>query len=166
MPIKKLVSNSELLSWGTNMCPFLRNTLALFLLVLMTATPLYADNSSGRGLLGAVFSELEKQSIRDYYRGRYGSDISDEKEVGKKSKKKKAKGKKGKKHKGLPPGLAKQLKRNGRLPPGLAKRDLPEGLDQMLPERSGKWERVVVDNDVLLIEQATGLIIDILQDVF
>lgn len=159
------------------MQPLLRNTLALFILTLMTTAPLYADSSSGRGLLGAVFSELEKQAIKDYYGGRYNSDMSDQREAGKKTnKKKKSKGKKGKNHKALPPGLAKrdrlppglakQLKRNGRLPPGLAKRELPEGLDQLLPERSRQWERVVVDNDVLLIEQATGLILDILQDVF
>lgn len=66
----------------------------------------------------------------------------------------------------LPPGLAKQLERNGRLPPGLEKRDLPEGLDRLLPPRGHGQERVAVDNDVLLIETATGLILDILRDVF
>ncbi|MEJ1298666.1 MAG: hypothetical protein RPU64_13760 [Candidatus Sedimenticola sp. (ex Thyasira tokunagai)] len=62
-------------------------------------------------------------------------------------------------------GLAKQLERNGRLPPGLEKRDLPNDLERMLPARSDEYKRVVIDSDVLLIEEATGLILDILKDV-
>lgn len=75
-------------------------------------------------------------------------------------------------HKGLPPGLAKrdtlppglamQLERNGRLPPGLDGRALPEDLERRLPRRVGT-RRVILDNDVVLIEEGTRVILDILR---
>ncbi|MES9964688.1 MAG: hypothetical protein ABW116_14245 [Candidatus Sedimenticola sp. 20ELBAFRAG] len=143
------------------------------LCITLTGT---ASTSQAGDVLGAVFSEMEKQAIEDYYKGRYGRSI-DREESGKRAKKHKSKGKgKSKKKKGLPPGLAKretlppglakQLKEKGRLPPGLEKRDLPEGLDRMLPETLPGQKRVIIDNDVMLIEEATGLILDILKDVF
>ena len=58
-----------------------------------------------------------------------------------------------------------QYQRNGTLPPGLAKRDLPADLSQRLPRPRFGTERVAVDNDVLLIQQSTGVILDILTDV-
>jgi len=63
----------------------------------------------------------------------------------------------------LPPGIAKKLARGGTLPPGIAKRYLPNDLLVQLPARPG-YQWVVVDNDVLLIAAATGLIVDILAD--
>ena len=65
----------------------------------------------------------------------------------------------------LPPGLQKQLERNGTLPPGLAKRGLPEDLGRMLPRRQDSQERVIVENDVVLVEKVTGRILDILYGV-
>jgi len=65
----------------------------------------------------------------------------------------------------LPPGLAKQLKEKGRLPPGIAKRDLPEDLRARLPKRPDGQEVAVVDNDVVLVNAATGIILDVLNDV-
>jgi hypothetical protein len=62
----------------------------------------------------------------------------------------------------LPPGLAMQLERNGKLPPGLAKRDLPSDLDDLLPRRRGGLERLIVEEDVVLIDRETGTIMDIL----
>jgi Ni/Co efflux regulator RcnB len=64
----------------------------------------------------------------------------------------------------LPPGIAKKVARGGSLPPGIAKRYLPNELLGQLPPRPGcQW--VVVGTDVLLIAAATGLIVDILDDV-
>ena len=63
----------------------------------------------------------------------------------------------------LPPGIAKKVARGGTLPPGIAKRYLPEDLLVQLPPRPG-YQWVVVDNDVVLIAAATGLIVDILAD--
>ncbi len=65
----------------------------------------------------------------------------------------------------LPPGLAMQLERNGTLPPGLAKRNLPSDLDDLLPWRRGGLERLIVEEDVVLIDRTTGVIMDILDGV-
>ncbi len=76
---------------------------------------------------------------------------------------KKAKGK-GKGNKALPQGIAMKLQRGGTLPPGIAKRDLPRDLLGQLPSRPHGQDYAIVDNDVVLIEAATGLILDILED--
>ncbi len=123
------------------------------------------------------FSEEERKRIRDYFldkilkTGKSNQD-SEEQGSGKKGRKK-AKKNKGKSNKmppglakkeSLPPGLAKQLKKNGTLPPGLEKRSLPAGLEGKLITRK-EHNRVIVDRDVVLIEKATGKILDILKDV-
>jgi len=64
----------------------------------------------------------------------------------------------------LPPGIARKVARGGELPPGIAKRYLPNDLLVQLPPRPG-YEWVVVGTDVLLIAVATGLIVDLLDDV-
>ena len=64
----------------------------------------------------------------------------------------------------LPPGLQKQIQRNGSLPPGLAKRGLPGDLRGQLPRRRGQDYRVV-GNDIVLIETATNVILDIMKGV-
>ena len=103
-------------------------------------------------------------------------DKQGKKDKGKKDNKgKKDKGKSKGKSKGLPPGLAKrdqlppglqrQLERNGRLPAGLAKRDLPADLMSRLPRRTSSQEVTVVDNDVVLLDKATGVILDVIKDV-
>jgi hypothetical protein len=67
--------------------------------------------------------------------------------------------------KGLPPGIQKNLARGKPLPPGIAKRYPPDDLLVRLPPRPG-YERVIVGNDVLLVAAATGVILDVLVDVF
>ncbi|MCZ6862656.1 MAG: hypothetical protein O7I42_20695 [Alphaproteobacteria bacterium] len=64
----------------------------------------------------------------------------------------------------LPPGLQKHIQRTGRLPPGLEKRTLPGDLRSRLPRRAGQDYRVV-GTDIVLIETATNLILDIMQGV-
>lgn len=61
----------------------------------------------------------------------------------------------------LPPGLQKHIQRTGRLPPGLEKRGLPNDLLGLMPRRTGQNYRVV-GNDIMLIEAATGLILDVI----
>lgn len=68
-------------------------------------------------------------------------------------------------NKGLPPGIAKNLERGKPLPPGIAKQQLPEGLVAALPAAPRGFERIVVDEKVLLVEIATQVIHDILVDV-
>jgi hypothetical protein len=109
-----------------------------------------------------VFSEIQKQIINDYY-GKSAAKVG------------KGKGKGKGKHKGkskqLPPGLAKRsqlppgLAKKSKLPPGLAKRDIPSDLAARLGVPPHGTEHAIVDSDVLLIETATGVVLDILKDV-
>ncbi len=64
----------------------------------------------------------------------------------------------------LPPGLQKHIDRTGQLPPGLQKRVLPGDLRNQLPRRAGQDFRVVGD-DIVLIEFATNLVLDVMQGV-
>lgn len=61
----------------------------------------------------------------------------------------------------MPPGLAKKQQ----LPPGLAKRELPQDLHTELPPLDERLERVIVDHSVVLVERATGRVLDILENV-
>ncbi len=112
-----------------------------------------------------VFSEIERRIIERYF----GKTEAPEEE-----KAEKGKGAKGKskamphglaKRETLPPGLARHVERHGTLPPGLQKRDLPDDLASLLPETPPGLERVIVDNGVVLIERATGLVLDVLENV-
>ncbi len=117
-----------------------------------------------------IFKEVEKRLIREYYGGK-NHDRDDD---GKSHAKKRGKGKHGKKSKnrkgGLPPGLAKRkhlppgLAKRKQLPPGLAKRGLPGDLNDALPPPPRGTERVIIDNNVVLIQKATGIVLDILLD--
>jgi len=63
----------------------------------------------------------------------------------------------------LPPGIARKVARGGALPPGIAKKTLPTGLLAQLPARPGQEWRVV-GTDVLIVEIATNVIVDVLKD--
>ncbi|MDX1576541.1 MAG: anti-virulence regulator CigR family protein [Kiloniellales bacterium] len=63
----------------------------------------------------------------------------------------------------LPPGIARKVARGGALPPGIAKKTLPGGLLSQLPARPGQEWRVV-GTDLLIVEIATGVIVDVLKD--
>lgn len=96
----------------------------------------------------AVFSETEVSLIRSYYRDHDNNEKH-----------------KGKKRERLPPGIAKNLRRGKPLPPGIAKRALPTGLVTMLPPVRDGFERIELYGKVLLVETATQVIHDILEDV-
>ena len=64
----------------------------------------------------------------------------------------------------LPPGIAKNLQRGKPLPPGIAKQVLPSGLIDLLPPPPRGFERIEVAGRVLLVEIATRVIHDILED--
>ena len=144
----------------------------LFSLTSFCSVSAFADADMAKNVIDKAieggFSELEKQIIEKYFKK--PKTESEEKETTKSGKK----GKKGKKKElppglakkeKLPPGLAKQLERNGTLPPGLAKRDLPADLETELPDPKEGLERTIVDNAVVLVEKATGRIVDVLKDV-
>ena len=62
----------------------------------------------------------------------------------------------------LPPGIQRQIERGRPLPPGIAKR-FDDSLVSQLPRYPGyEWERVGAD--VVLVEAATRVVVDILVD--
>ncbi len=151
---------------------FFAATAALLTATLSPAAAAQSPTSSSDGritsdeVVAGIISEIERRLIGDYF----GLDLYEE-DYGHEKKKGKGKGKgKGKsnelppglaKRDSLPPGLQKQLDERGSLPPGLAKRDLPPDLEYSLPRRVSE-QFVIVDNDILLVERATGVVLDIL----
>lgn len=101
-----------------------------------------------------TFSLKDKQVIASFYGGGGGGGGGKAGKPGK--------GNKGKGPKGIPPGLAMK---GGALPPGIAKRQLPSTLLTRLPPPPQGYERVIVDNDILLINIATQMIHDVLTDI-
>ncbi len=123
-------------------------------------------------IVDTVFNDEEKAIIEEFF----GKQASDKHKEHKKDKKHKRKHKDKGKH-GLPPGLEKNIAKRGELPPGLQKKldetghlppglekDLPDDLLSRLPARKGT-RRVIVDNDIVLIEAATRKVLDVLVDV-
>jgi hypothetical protein len=109
-----------------------------------------SGNTSTEQLLTTIISATERALIGDYVTKAKASTQGLPPGLAKRDK--------------LPPGLQKQIERNGTLPPGLAKRGLPDDLRGRLPRRTGRDYRVV-GNDIVLIETATNLILDIMQGV-
>lgn len=95
-----------------------------------------------------VFTDSEASIIRAYYRDHAAP-----------------RGGKNKKAKGLPPGIAKNLQRGKPLPPGIAKQALPSGLIDLLPPPPDGYERIALSGKVLLVEVATQVIHDVLEDI-
>lgn len=109
-----------------------------------------AERSESESTAERVLTTVERAILRDYFRTRETT----------------GEPRKGlppglAKRETLPPGLAKKLERGGRLPPGLQARALPEDLERRLPRRNGT-KRILVDGDVVLIEEGTRAILDIL----
>ena len=109
-----------------------------------------------------LITGIEREIIERYFKG---DDAKDPQAGGKKNHK--ANGGKAlppglAKRDSLPPGLQKQLTERGTLPPGLAKRDLPDNLRSQLPYRPGE-KFYIVDDNVLLVQQATGLVLDVIE---
>lgn len=65
---------------------------------------------------------------------------------------------------GLPPGIAKNLARGKPLPPGIAKVYLPNDLNKLLVVYPG-YDYLVAGRDVLLVNQSTQIIADILYNI-
>lgn len=135
--------------------------LVTVLLSAMLASPALAPAKDGDSLdrvANAVFSQKDAKIIRDYYEA-----------LNKQEQEHKAK------EKGLPPGLAKReqlppglqqhLERHGKLPPGLEKKRLPGDLDKRLSPVPKGYKRLIVGRDVVLVDERTQVIADILTDV-
>lgn len=65
----------------------------------------------------------------------------------------------------LPPGLSRKLEKDGTLPPGIAKRSLPSTLESRLHALPAGYERREIGADIVLVETASGKILDIIHDV-
>ena len=128
----------------------------IFLAVIFLQIPgvIFSGDSVAAGLqtssfeISVVFSTDEIRIIHAHYDSQGGN------------------GHRGKgKHKGLPPGIAKNLARGKPLPPGIARQSLPYELIRALPPVMDGHERIIVAGKILLIEIATHIIIDVLSDV-
>ncbi len=116
-----------------------------------------AHEVTGADVAHGVFSEIEKRLMRDYFRTHKG-------ELGHKANYKARTMPHGLANRNeLPPGLAQHVARYKKLPPGLEKRDLPYYLKSRLPKLRHGLSRKIVGNDVVLIQKATGLVLDILE---
>jgi hypothetical protein len=67
----------------------------------------------------------------------------------------------------LPPGLARQLRERGTLPPGLQKKtqSMPVELERRLRVLPTGYRRVVVAGNVVLMNEKTAVIYDIIRNV-
>lgn len=95
------------------------------------------------GVLHAVLTDDERRIIHDYFHDHAGAFA---------------------KVKPLPPGIRKKLARGGAMPPGIAKQALPGDLYRQLPPRDGQSYQIV-GTDVVLVQIATQVIVDVLKDV-
>jgi len=156
----------------------LRISALCFVVLSVGATPFAAQAVEKNAMGDVVFDAIEKRVIREVLGGASEDTDATTDDAGKgkgEKGKKKDKGDKSKSAKGksgqLPPGLAKRgelppgLQRGGALPPGLAKRSLPQSLEAQLPALPDGIERVIVDDNVVLMEKATNKVLDILVDV-
>lgn len=147
-------------------------TAVIALAIAVVASPAFAGNPKGNGnnkgnhkstrqseasieinvdinFGKAIFTDKERRIVRDYYRSS-ASDLPHGLA----------------KRKALPPGLRKQLRKTGHLPPGLEKRHMPSELEHRLPKYYGPYERTIVGNDLIMLDPKTGLILDVMQEIF
>lgn len=92
-----------------------------------------------------IFTDDDRRIIHDYYRKNLPPGLA------KKDK--------------LPPGLQKQLEKKGSLPPGLEKRTLPAALETRLSPLPAGYVRLKVDDDIVLLNEITQVIVDIIYHV-
>lgn len=102
----------------------------------------------GDAVAATVLGELERQLIGDYFRTTPPSALPP------------GLAKQGK----VPPGIARQIQRGQRLPDDVQMLPLPGDLLGRLPSYRGA-RPVVVGTDVVLVQEGTRLILDILKDV-
>lgn len=98
-----------------------------------------------RGHVSLVFSDRDRDYIHSYYRRHLPPGLA--------------------KREQLPPGLRKQLVRRGTLPPGLQSQRLPMELDRQLSSLPSGYVRLRVASDVLLLDERTRVIFDVITDV-
>jgi len=129
------------------MLPFGMHRRAAFSLAAAVVVALVAPAAGAQPSIGQLlFSELERRLILDYYARSSGGN-------------KRGRGRGG----GLPPGIQRRVERGGTLPPGIARQYLPQDLSRQLPGLPSGYARQIVGSDVLLVDIATGIIMDIIR---
>ena len=68
----------------------------------------------------------------------------------------------------LPPGLQRQLVRNGKLPPGLEKKieSMPAQLEIRLPRLPDGRRRIFIGDNLIVLDGATSMIVDMIANIF
>ena len=146
----------------------MRNLIALAFVLALAAPAWSQTATTGSETADRVFDAIEKKIIEDFFDK--PATETDTTAKGKKKKKNRDSrvemeaGTSGKRDE-LPPGLIKHMEKHGTLPPGLARKELPPGLIDRLPPTESGLERLIVDDDVLLVEAATGTVLDIIKDI-
>ncbi|HEY4134623.1 MAG TPA: hypothetical protein VGO34_05360 [Alphaproteobacteria bacterium] len=111
---------------------------------LLIGTSLFGRAALAQQVVSTVFTEREKQVIRDYYRMQV-------------EKARANRGKGGGVPPGLPrkdelaPGLARQIRVNAVLPSAIQKKPLPTDLERTLPVRAGTV-RAIAGDQVMLVD--------------
>lgn len=120
--------------------------------------------------VAVVFSDNDRRHIRDYYHARYEKRHRESRRYEEKHSRKK-----------MPPGLTKReklppgLEKREQLPPGLAKRDrvpagvhgrpLPSELERRLSRLPAGVSRVRVGAEIVLINDRTRVVLDVIKDI-
>jgi len=149
-----MVAAADTLPSFADRVPVMKNLLpaAMFTLFLLLASGAHA----GEVGISVVFSDKEISVIQAWYREQH--DIARHHGGG-------GKVGNGKGSKGLPPGIAKNLRAGKPLPPGIAKQALPSDLLHRLPPPPRGYERIEIAGKILLVEIATQVIHDVLEDI-
>ncbi len=103
--------------------------------------------------VNVAFNEKDREKIKNYY-----------KHTGKAKKSKKMPPGLAKKQ-NLPPGLQNLIDKNGQLPPGLQKRSLPRDLERGLSPLPKGYVRIKVGGDVVLMDEKTRMVVDVIWEV-
>lgn len=129
--------------------------LLLSILIGVTGCQTTETGSPGHGTahgkgkpVDIIFSDYERQLIYEYYSAQRKHMPPG---LAKKQK--------------VPPGHLKQLQRKGTLPPGLRTSSLPYDLVRKLPRLPANITRARVGNDVVLIDETTRVIYDVITDI-
>lgn len=137
--------------------------MAVLVLATLTAPPVHAESVAdlGRALMNQTadgFTAQDRREIEEWFRlGKRVLTGEDDR--------------KGHKQKKTPPGLAKRdelppgLAKRDTLPPGLQGRDLPGDLERRLSRLPKGYKRSQIGDDIVLVEVATGVVIDILRGI-
>lgn len=105
---------------------------------------------NGHMRVNVAFSEHDREKIKNYYK--HSRKVKKSKKMPPGLAKKQ----------NLPPGLQKHIQKNGLLPPGLYKRNLPVDLERELSPLPKGYLRVKVGGDVVLMDEETRVVIDVI----